>query len=150
MEEFKTLSKNKGIEFYSLGLKGESFSIGLCRNYGVTKAKKEFITFQDVDLYAPQSIYKSILLRLSSSKEYNYIESVPCLYLSEDYTEEYKKKESWDDAHNDAYQNYQLKTPSIQMYAPVTSMILTRRRYFMECGGNNNEFHGHGYEDFEA
>lgn len=39
-EEFKTLSKNKGIEFYSLGLKGESFSIGLCRNYGVTKAKK--------------------------------------------------------------------------------------------------------------
>ncbi|HHR5188671.1 TPA: hypothetical protein ACS5OT_005137, partial [Escherichia coli] len=29
-------------------------------------------------------------------------------------------------------------------------MILTRRRYFMECGGNNNEFHGHGYEDFEA
>lgn len=150
MEEFKTLSKNKGIEFYSLGLKGESFSAGLCRNYGVTKAKKEFITFQDVDLYAPQSIYKSILLRLSSSKEYNYIESVPCLYLSEDYTEEYKKRESWDDAHNDAYQNYQLKTPSIQMYAPVTSMILTRRRYFMECGGNNNEFHGHGYEDFEA
>ncbi|HHA5064903.1 TPA: hypothetical protein ACOM0X_004685, partial [Escherichia coli] len=48
MEEFKTLSKNKGIEFYSLGLKGESFSAGLCRNYGVTKAKKEFITFQDV------------------------------------------------------------------------------------------------------
>lgn len=43
MEEFKTLSKNKGIEFYSLGLKGESFSIGLCRNYGVTKAKKNLL-----------------------------------------------------------------------------------------------------------
>lgn len=148
--EFIHLATKNNIQFFSLNMKNEPFSSGICRNHGVMRAKTEFITFQDVDLYAPDSSYYSILSRLSNVTEFNYLETVPCLYISENYTKDYQSSDNWEEFHQDTYLKYQEKDSDVLMYAPVTSMTLCRRAYFMECGGNSEEFHGHGYEDFEV
>lgn len=148
--EFIDLATKNNIEFFSLNMKHEPFSSGICRNHGVMRAKTEFISFQDVDLYAPDSSYHAILNRLSNITEFNYLETVPCLYISENYTKNYQSSDDWERFHQDTYIKYQEKDSDILMYAPVTSMTLCRRAYFMECGGNSEEFHGHGYEDFEV
>jgi predicted glycosyltransferase involved in capsule biosynthesis len=148
--EFSKLAKKNNIEFFSLNMKNEPFSSGICRNHGVMRAKTEFITFQDVDLYAPDSAYYAILNRLNNVTEFNYLETVPCLYISEKYTTDYQSSDNWEKFHQETYLKHQEKDSDILMYAPVTSMTLCRRAYFMECGGNSEEFHGHGYEDFEV
>ena len=138
-----------GFEYVNLGMQGNPFSAGECRNKGVSMAKTEYITFQDVDLYAPDSVYYNLIKRIESYEYYNEVECIPCLYLTEDFSEYYASEASWEKVHEQSYQHYREKHESIKMYAPVTSMIIIKRRFLMECGGNNTEFHGHGYEDFE-
>lgn len=151
--EFKKLCQKNGIVFIELKKYGHLFSAGECRNIGVSLARTPYITFQDVDLYAPESIYQRILNKLKQSTFYNDLCTVPCLYLSESFSEQFsqgKSEEEYDSLFKTAYNFYLESDKNIQMYAPVTSMVLVRREYFMEVGGNNLEFQGHGYEDFES
>ncbi|MEH4692529.1 hypothetical protein PO377_03160 [Atlantibacter hermannii] len=147
--EFRSECNKVGIEYYNIGLSGNPFSAGECRNFGVSKATTEYVTFQDIDLYAPPFIYNKILERINSFEYYNEVECIPCLYLTEGFSLEYIDNLHNEEMHLLAYKKYKEKNEDIKLYAPVTSMILIKRTYLMECGGNNTEFYGHGYEDFE-
>ncbi|MFJ2993427.1 glycosyltransferase [Pandoraea sp. NPDC087047] len=148
-DQFQRRSESKGIRYIRLNRFGQPFSIGICRNSGVQASTTEFITFQDIDLFAPPSFYKSILNRLKNSKYFNDIEVIPCLYLSEDYSKEYISGDP-EESHKSAYSEYLDSGKSISLYAPTSSSILVRRNYFLEIGGNRESYHGHGYEDFEC
>lgn len=148
-EELEFLCNKNNISYYNMKRNGNPFSAGECRNFGVSKSTTDYITFQDIDLYAPSSTYNSLIERISSTKFYNEVECIPCLYLNEELSEDYIKEPSWEESHKIAYNLYKEKNSAIKMYAPVTSMIIIRRNYYLENGGNNTEFHGHGYEDFE-
>jgi predicted glycosyltransferase involved in capsule biosynthesis len=147
--ELVHLCKMYNIKYYNLGLKGNPFSAGECRNFGMSKAGTDYITFQDVDLYAPNSTYEKIIQHLQDKIYYNDVECIPCLYLTEEFSNQYLLNENWNESHEMAYESYKGNKPTIKMYAPVTSMILIRRQYILESGGCNTEFYGHGYEDFE-
>jgi predicted glycosyltransferase involved in capsule biosynthesis len=147
--EIEELCNDHNFKYYNLHLQGNPFSAGECRNFGISKADTDYITFQDIDLYAPDSIYEKIVLRLSESNYYNNVECVPCLYLTEEFSNQYLNNGNWDYSHKVAHDFYKENSQEIKMYAPVTSMLLIRRQYLLESGGNNTEFYGHGYEDFE-
>lgn len=155
-QEFRDLCKEKDILYVELKKYGELFSAGECRNIGVSMASTEYITFQDVDLYAPDSIYSKILTKIANMEFYNDLEIVPCLYLSEEFSSlffdqvEEINQDNLDDLFSKAYSYYLASDNNIHMYAPVTSTLLVKRKFFMESGGNNLSFQGHGYEDFES
>lgn len=148
-EELERKCFEHNFVYVNLGMQGNPFSAGECRNKGVSMAKTEYVTFQDIDLYAPDSVYENLINRISGYEYYNEVECIPCLYLAEDFSQDYVCDGSWENMHSLSYKYYRDKHESIKMYAPVTSMIIIKRHYLMECGGNNTEFHGHGYEDFE-
>src|SRR5699024_6577507 len=110
---------------------------GECRNIGVSMASTEYITFQDVDLYAPDSIYSKILTKIENMEFYNDLEIVPCLYLSEEFSslffDQVKEinQDNLDHLFSKAYSYYLASDNNIHMYAPVTSTLLVKRKFFM-------------------
>ncbi|MCY1279798.1 Glycosyltransferase like family 2 [compost metagenome] len=150
VDELAELCSEKGLKFLALNRRGEPFSIGACRNAGVQLAETEFISFQDVDLTAPPSVYRQLLENLRAAPAYfNHLESIPCLYLTELGTDEYVVMDP--ESAKATFHQYFVESDSdrIQMYAPATSAIVTRREFYLAMGGVRQEFFGHGYEDFE-
>ncbi|SPA42558.1 conserved protein of unknown function [Cupriavidus taiwanensis] len=150
VDELAELCSQVSIKFLALNRRGEPFSIGACRNAGVRVAETEFISFQDVDLTAPPSVYRRLLENLRAAPSYfNHLESIPCLYLTEVGTSEYVVMEP--ESAKTTFQQYFVESDSdrIQMYAPATSAIVARRAFYLAMGGVRQEFFGHGYEDFE-
>ncbi|WP_407330957.1 hypothetical protein [Enterovibrio sp. 27052020O] len=148
-EELREIAVSRGIEFITLGRYGEQFSIGLCRNAGVQAAKTRYISFQDVDLYAPDFIYNKIEERISKYEFFNEFEMIPCLYLTEEYSNNYLSLDECgkDEITRLAY--LESDKSKIQMYAPASSCQIVERELYLMSGGINDEFYGHGYEDFE-
>lgn len=150
VDELEKLCAEFGVELMRLNRRGEPFSIGACRNAGAQAAKTEYISFQDVDLTAPPSVYRKLLENLRGAPAYfNHLECIPCLYLTPVGTDEY---ESMDPEVARAVMQAHFTegdVDRIQMYAPATSAIVARRAFYLSMGGVRQEFFGHGYEDFE-
>ncbi|WP_367987959.1 hypothetical protein AB2S62_01175 [Vibrio sp. NTOU-M3] len=148
-DELEEIAKNRGIEYIRLEKYGEQFSIGTCRNIGVLDAKTKYISFQDVDLYAIDSVYEKIEERVENYTYFNELELIPCLYLTREHSLEY--------LDNDESTRYQITKNAylendksrIEMYAPASSCQLIERSFYLMSGGVRKDFYGHGYEDFE-
>lgn len=153
-DELEKKCEKKGINYIRLEKYGRLFSAGECRNIGVSHAETEFVTFQDIDLYASDEIYYRVLNKLKNMKFYNELKIIPCLYLSEKLSNKIlnglNSGDQLEPSFESTYDLYLGADPEVLMYAPVTSMIIVKRTFFMENGGNNLSFHGHGYEDFEV
>lgn len=150
LEEFQTLCASSNVQFMSLRRRGEPFSAGACRNAGVQHARTEFVSFQDIDLTAAPSVYSRLLERIHSiPSHFNYLECVPCIYLTEAGTEEYLSRDPEESKR--LFDEYYVESdPSrIHMYAPVTSTIIVRKAFYLAMGGVREEFFGHGFEDFD-
>ncbi|MFB0823676.1 glycosyltransferase [Chromobacterium violaceum] len=150
LNKFRKKIALKKIKLIELEKYGHPFSIGACRNAGAREARHNYITFQDIDLFAPQHVYLKIIERIKKAAYFNELEIVPCLYLKKEASEEYMSI-NIDEAHHNIFQKY-LKgdKEKIQFFAPSTSMIIARTEYYLALGGNRSDFFGHGYEDFEA
>ncbi|EGR0773774.1 hypothetical protein EW121_12755 [Vibrio cholerae] len=148
-KELMAIAKARNIKYISLKRFGELFSIGVCRNTGVLAAVTKYISFQDVDLYAPDFIYKKIERRIAQYQYVNEMEMIPCLYLTESYSKEYLHFD--DDLKDDDVKIAYLENnkEKIQMFAPASSCQIVEREFYLMSGGINKEFYGHGYEDFE-
>lgn len=147
--EMEAACRAHGIRYINLGRGNHPFSIGLCRNNGVQLATGEFISFQDVDLVAPEQVYEEIRNKLRDDLPMNHLEVVPCLYLTPSGSEKYRGQ-PMQDAHKELYDAYQENLGEIiQMAAPATSCVIVRRHFYLAEGGVREEFFGHGYEDFE-
>ncbi len=150
VEELEALCADHGVGLMRLNRRGEPFSIGACRNAGAQVATTEFITFQDVDLTAPPSVYRQLLANLHAAPPYiNHLECIPCLYLTPPGTQEYESMDA--EAARTLFHQYftEADAERVQMYAPATSAIVVRRAFYLAMGGVRQEFFGHGYEDFE-
>ncbi|MEO2217561.1 hypothetical protein ABGV49_10890 [Chromobacterium vaccinii] len=150
LDKFRKKISQKKIKLIELKKYGHPFSIGACRNAGARDAHHNYITFQDIDLFAPQHVYLRIIERIKKSVYFNELEIIPCLYLKKEASEEYIST-NFNETHHNIFQKY-LKgdKEKIQFFAPSTSMIITRTEYYLALGGNRADFFGHGYEDFEA
>ncbi|MBZ7934935.1 sugar transferase [Campylobacter sp. W0065] len=138
-------------------LKDESqkdfFSQGKCRNLGACFANAQVIMFLDVDCYISSFSLEKILnlIRIKNiAINYNIIFTLPVIYLTEYGTAFiYKEDEMiWDALiQNDLISG---EKSLINFFAPSsTSSIIINKHKFLALGGNNEEFIGHGYEDFD-
>ena len=131
---------------------GQTFSIGAARDFGVQHANGKAVTFLDVDLRVANDFWDRLLVLMTSYGISEYKKrflAIPCLYLTEDGTEEF-----FDSDHILRFQDFYLRwlhgdTESVQTLAPCSSVMIVDRLHYLSIGGHRPEFRGHGYEDFE-
>ncbi len=148
-EELEIIANANGITYLKLERHGELYSSGICRNVGAIEADTKFISFQDVDLFASDELYRKIEHRIDNYEYINELEIIPCLYLTEEYSIEYL--DSDEVARSDKIQKAFIENDKkvIHMYAPTSSCKVVERKFYLLSGGMNREFYGHGFEDFE-
>ncbi|MFG5126555.1 capsular polysaccharide export protein, LipB/KpsS family [Campylobacter lari] len=137
-------------------LKDESqkdfFSQGKCRNLGASFANSDVVMFLDVDCYFSTRTLELILQLIdikNISQNINEFLVLPVVYLSKEgsefiYTQE---KDLWDGLiKNDLIGG---KREWIKFYSLVSSSVVLNKHKFLILGGNNEQFVGHSYEDFD-
>lgn len=141
-----------GVRYIYHESEDQTFSIGAARDHGVINARGRAITFLDVDLRMAEDFFDRLLLLMDSfgvSKYKKRFFAVPCLYLSQEGTDEFLMANNrkrmldfylrWLNGDNN----------SIQNMAPCSSVMVVDRLHYLSVGGHRPEFRGHGYEDFE-
>ncbi|PZT47650.1 capsular biosynthesis protein [Helicobacter valdiviensis] len=129
------------------------FSQGRCRNLGASYANSPVLLFLDVDYYLSSSSLKKIIEIIkyrNFSANINQILCLPVVFLTQEGTSYLLSKEQsiWDMIVQDDLISG--KNRWIKFFAPnSTSSIVVNRHRFLEIGGNDENFIGHGYEDFD-
>lgn len=128
------------------------FSVGACRNIGVTYSSAPVFMFLDVDYYiSNQSIERLIkLIEVKQIDKFpNRFIGLPCAFLTEEGTNELL---AIDNDYWDTKVSYDLiseKNNLTKFLAITSSSIVMNRHKFLELGGNDLSYKGHGYEDFD-
>lgn len=151
-QEVKKICKKYGVTYVYHDSEGQTFSIGACRDFGVQHAKGHAISFLDVDLRMSHDFWPRLLTLMKAWKISEYKKSflaIPCLYLTQEGTEEFSHIKS-DEKFTDFYMRYlQGNKSSIENLAQCSSVMIVDRLHYLSVGGHDPEFRGHGYEDFE-
>lgn len=138
-------------------LKDESqkdfFSQGKCRNLGACFANAQVIMFLDVDCYISSFSLEKILnlIKIKNIAQcINEFLVLPVVYLTKEGSYKiYKEEEKlWDDIIKDDLISG--KNSLIKFFSPSsTSTVIINKHQFLKLGGNNENFKGHSYEDFD-
>ncbi|NDJ26880.1 sugar transferase [Campylobacter sp. MIT 12-8780] len=127
------------------------FSQGKCRNLGAINARANVVMFLDVDCeISPQSLAK--LLELICVKGIdanpNALLLLPCIYLKQEASEFLLSQSPnfWDTLVQNDLLNEQKMCKFLAFFS---SSFIMHKYKFLELGGNDEGFVGHGYEDFD-
>ncbi|EJD3102661.1 capsular biosynthesis protein [Campylobacter jejuni] len=151
--ELKSLIKSKGHRYFKDEAQqlNKAFSLGQCRNLGIINAKSDVVMPLDVDCVISKKNLENILELIDIKeidKNPNAFLVLPCVYLNEFGTEFLQgyKLSLWD---NIIIHDMNFDHKLIKFLTPASSTIVINRFKFLELGGNDQEFVGHGYEDFD-
>jgi predicted glycosyltransferase involved in capsule biosynthesis len=125
------------------------YSAAKARNFGVIHSSSEYILFYDVDLLVCNIFIENVLTDIKEiEKITNLFFIYPCLYLSQEYT---RKISSFENINFQKIKESYLKghTSKVLFLAVNTSTILVSKEHFIKIGMYDENFKGHGYEDFE-
>lgn len=135
----------------------EPYSAAIARNRGADVANGEYLIFYDIDLIAKKNYFLEILKDIENLSKINSqaFTIYPCLYLTENYTsyieENFNIESSYEllpelsIAKKECLAGIKAKV----LYPAInTSTILVNKMHFINIGGYDEEFSGHGYEDF--
>lgn len=129
------------------------FSQGGCRNLGASYAHANVLLFLDVDCYISCDTFQKILNLIEVKKisqNINALMVLPVIYLNKKASEflgQYDEK-FWDILIQEDLLTG--KNALIKFFAPSsTSSIIINKHQFLRLGGNDENFVGHGYEDFD-
>lgn len=130
----------------------EYFSQGKCRNLGAIFANSKVLMFLDADCYISNFSLERILNLIqikNIAQNINEILVLPVVYLSKNGSDYIYNQEQilWDDIIKDDLISGKKK--NISFFSLVSSSIVVNKYKFLELGGNNDEFIGHSYEDFD-
>lgn len=129
-----------------------AYSLGQCRNLGVVYATASVVMSLDVDYYLSRQNLEKILKIIEIkgiNRNPNTFLVLPCVFLSEKGSEFLltQPKELWDTLVVFDVQNGINRLT--KFYSPASSSIVMNRHKYLEIGGNDSSFIGHGYEDFD-
>ncbi|WP_051604618.1 hypothetical protein [Helicobacter rodentium] len=129
-----------------------AFSQGACRNLGAIYANAPVIMPLDVDYYLSMESLKKILQLIEIKqihKNPNQFLILPCIFLNESGSEFIIQAEE-DKRDNLLLHDINSKQNMLnRFFAPASSSFVMNRHKYLEIGGNDLEFVGHGYEDFD-
>ncbi|ELW6877920.1 glycosyltransferase [Campylobacter jejuni] len=131
----------------------KAFSQGRCRNLGASYAHSNVLLFLDVDCYISLDNFEKILKLIqikNISQNINALIVLPVVYLNKEANEKLKQ---YDDKFWDILIQEDLfiaKNTWVKFFSPSsTSSIVINKHQFLRLGGNDENFIGHGYEDFD-
>ncbi|MCW1347926.1 galactosyltransferase-related protein [Campylobacter jejuni] len=131
----------------------KAFSQGGCRNLGASYAHSNVLLFLDVDCYISLDNFEKILKLIqikNISQNINALIVLPVVYLSKEANEKLKQYDDkfWDILIQEDL--FTAKNTWVKFFSPSsTSSIVINKHQFLRLGGNDENFIGHGYEDFD-
>ncbi|EOI6487184.1 glycosyltransferase [Campylobacter jejuni] len=131
----------------------KAFSQGGCRNLGASYAHSNILLFLDVDCYISLDNFEKILKLIqikNISQNINALIVLPVVYLNKEANEKLKQYDDkfWDILIQEDL--FTAKNTWVKFFAPSsTSSIVINKHQFLRLGGNDENFIGHGYEDFD-
>ncbi len=132
--------------------KQTAFNLGECRNIGVINSYAQVFIFLDVDYYISRETLKKLLqlIEVKQIAEHpNNFLVMPCVFLTE-FGTGYIQSQS--ESKWDILIQYDIISESkniAKSLAIGSSSIVMNKHKYMEMGGNDPSFCGHGYEDFD-
>ncbi|EAL7789741.1 glycosyltransferase, partial [Campylobacter jejuni] len=129
------------------------FSQGKCRNLGASYANAKVILLLDLDCFVSFENFAKILKLIqikNIANNPNALVVLPVVYLTQKANEILKNYEIdfWDALIQEDLISG--KKSFVKFFAPSsTSSLIINKHKFLELGGNNESFIGHGYEDFD-
>ncbi|MDX1158461.1 glycosyltransferase [Sinorhizobium medicae] len=130
----------------------QDFSLARARNFAAQRAKGDFVMFMDADLVPYPGFYRDIFVEIHALQMQTHVNRflmVPVIYLTE---AGYSLMQSlpslyWRshfiNAKNSDDRNL------IEKHSSGTSVIVVDRHYYMSRGGQDEDFQGWGFEDYE-
>lgn len=131
----------------------KAFSQGRCRNLGASYAHSNVLLFLDADCYISLDNFEKILKLIqikNISQNINALIVLPVVYLNKEANEKLKQYDEkfWDILIQEDL--FTAKNTWVKFFAPSsTSSIVINKYQFLRLGGNDENFIGHGYEDFD-
>ncbi|EMU8629000.1 glycosyltransferase [Campylobacter jejuni] len=143
----------KNHHIYLKDIDQKAFSQGRCRNLGASYAHSNVLLFLDVDCYISLNNFEKILQLIqikNISQNINALIVLPVVYLNKEANEKLKQ-------YNDKFWDILIqedlfiaKNTWVKFFTPSsTSSIVINKYQFLRLGGNDENFIGHGYEDFD-
>lgn len=149
----KQIIENSGHIYLKDKDQKDYFSQGRCRNLGAIYANSKVIMFLDVDCYISLDSFEKILKLIqikNISQNINALIVLPVVYLNKEVNEKLKQYDDkfWDILIQEDL--FTAKNTWVKFFAPSsTSSIVINKYQFLRLGGNDENFIGHGYEDFD-
>ena len=114
------------------------FSLSKYRNIGVLAAKSEWVLLMDIDLYISTDKLEKLTTYFSYFPYENAFIVFPTIYLN-----------NYIDSEEYEFDISCFMSDDIQTYAASSSTVALRRKFYLELGGQNENFKGWGFEDWE-
>ncbi|HEC1684199.1 TPA: glycosyltransferase [Campylobacter jejuni] len=149
----KQIIENSGHIYLKDKDQKDYFSQGRCRNLGAIYANSKVIMFLDADCYISLDSFEKILKLIqikNISQNINALIVLPVVYLNKQANEKLKQYDDkfWDILIQEDL--FTAKNTWVKFFAPSsTSSIVINKYQFLRLGGNDENFIGHGYEDFD-
>lgn len=130
----------------------QDFSLARARNFAAQRAKGQFLMFLDADLVPYPGFFKDILREIHVSDLKNQVDQflmLPVIYLTDLGFDKMQKMAP--DHWRPYFINSMLKNNSeeIEKFSSGTSVVVLDRHYYLSRGGQDEQFEGWGFEDYE-
>ena len=151
-QEIQKKASNK-TTVYKTGAKPfQDFSLARARNFAAQRAKGEFLMFLDADLVPYPGFFKDILREIHVSDLRNQVDQflmLPVIYLTD---LGFDRMQNMSPDHwRQYFINSMLKSNNeeIEKFSSGTSVVVLDRHYYLSRGGQDEQFEGWGFEDYE-
>lgn len=130
----------------------QDFSLARARNFAAQRAKGDFVMFMDADLVPYPGFYRDIFIEMHALQMRTHVNRflmVPVIYLTE---AGYSLMQSLPKLYwRTHFINAKNSDDSnlIEKHSSGTSVIVVDRHYYMSRCGQDEDFQGWGFEDYE-
>ncbi|HEU5073647.1 MAG TPA: glycosyltransferase, partial [Polyangiaceae bacterium] len=154
--ELRRISAEAGFE-YVFEADHDTFSLARARNIGAHLAQSELLFFSDVDCFGERNLFQRLVEQANTIELgacFDQIIDLPVHHLSESASEGFFAAPDPDSASRDLARNmarslHAARDTVAEYVDPSSNFFLCHRRYYDLVGGFNENFRGHGSEDFE-